>query len=162
MDVTAELVAPCGVEELFTWVGDLARYPAWLDIVPVAVPAEPHPEDRGPAWSVDLRGQMGPFARSKRLRMVRVLHQPPLSVRFERFEHDGRDHSVWALQADVEPLDDEDGRPTSLLRMRMHYGGALGGPIIEKLLADEITRSGPRLLALVAPDAPGAAGAADA
>ena len=48
------------VEELFTWVGDLARYPAWLDIVPVAVPADPHPEDRGPAWSVDLRGH-GPF-----------------------------------------------------------------------------------------------------
>lgn len=147
--MTAELVAPCGVEELFVWVGDLTRYPEWLDIVPVALPAEPHPEDRGPAWSVDLRGQMGPFARSKRLRMVRVLHAPPLSVRFERVEHDGRDHSAWALQADVEPLETENAHPASLLRMRMHYGGALGGPIVEKLLADEITRSGPRLLALV-------------
>lgn len=147
--MTAELVAPCGVEELFTWVGDLARYPAWLDIVPVAVPADPHPDDRGPAWSVDLRGQMGPFARSKRLRMVRVVHQPPLSVRFERVEHDGRDHSAWALEAVVEPLDAENSSPTSLLRMRMHYGGALGGPIVEKLLADEITRSGPRLLELL-------------
>jgi hypothetical protein len=149
VDVTAELVAPCGVEELFVWVGDLTRYPEWLDIVPVALPAEPHPEDRGPAWSVDLRGQMGPFARSKRLRMVRVLHAPPLSVRFERVEHDGRDHSAWALQADVEPLETENAHPASLLRMRMHYGGALGGPIVEKLLADEITRSGPRLLALL-------------
>jgi hypothetical protein len=149
VDVTAELVAPCGVEELFTWVGDLSRYPAWLDIVPVAVPADPHPEDRGPAWSVDLRGQMGPFARSKRLRMVRVLHQPPLSVRFERVEHDGREHSPWALEAVVEPLDAGSPGPASLLRMRMHYGGALGGPIVEKLLADEITRSGPRLLELL-------------
>ena len=149
MDVTAELVAPCGVEELFVWVGDLASYPAWLDIVPVAVPADPHPEDRGPAWMVDLRGQMGPFARSKRLRMVRVVHQPPLSVRFERFEHDGRDHSAWALQAEVEPLETENAHPASLLRMRMQYGGALGGPIVEKLLADEIIRSGPRLLALL-------------
>lgn len=155
MDVTAELVAPCGVEELFTWVGDLSRYPAWLDIVPVAVPADPHPEDRGPAWSVDLRGQIGPLARSKRLRMVRVLHQPPLSVRFERVEHDGKHHSDWALEAAVEPLDTENARPASLLRMRMHYGGALGGPIVEKLLADEITRSGPRLLALIDPE-PGA------
>jgi hypothetical protein len=92
---------------------------------------------------------MGPFARSKRLRMVRVLHAPPLSVRFERVEHDGRDHSAWALQADVEPLETENAHPASLLRMRMHYGGALGGPIVEKLLADEITRSGPRLLALL-------------
>lgn len=149
MDVTAELVAPCGVEELFTWVGDLARYPDWLDIVPVAVPADPHPDDPGPAWSVDLRGQMGPFARSKRLRMARVVHQPPQTVRFERVEHDDRDHSVWALQADVEPLDAENGSPASLLRMHLHYGGALGGAIVEKLLADEILRSGPRLLALV-------------
>ncbi|HMG40707.1 MAG TPA: SRPBCC family protein [Acidimicrobiales bacterium] len=149
MDVTAELVAPCGVEELFTWVGDLVRYPDWLDIVPTAVPAEPHPDDRGPAWSVDLRGQMGPFARSKRLRMVRVTHQPPLSVRFERVEHDGRHHSDWALQADVVPLDPENAHPSSLLRMQLHYGGALGGPIVEKLLADEITRSRPRLIELV-------------
>ena len=149
MDVTAELVAPCGVEELFTWVGDLGRYPDWLDIVPVAVPAEPDPADPGPAWSVDLRGQMGPFARSKRLRMVRVLHQPPQSVRFERVEHDGRHHSAWALQADVLPHEGENGRPASLLRMQLHYGGALGGPIVEKLLSDEILKSGPRLLELV-------------
>jgi len=149
VDVIAELVAPCGVEELFSWVGDLARYPDWLDIVPVAVPADPDPADPGPAWSVDLRGQMGPFARSKRLRMVRVLHQPPQSVRFERVEHDGRTHSAWALQADVMPHDGENSRPASLLRMQLHYGGALGGPIVEKLLSDEILRSGPRLLALV-------------
>lgn len=147
MDVTAELLAPCGVEELFTWVDDLSRYPQWLDIVPVAIPAESHPDDPGPAWSVDLRGQMGPFARSKRLRMARVLHQPPESVRFERVEHDGRKHSVWALQADVRPA--EDGGDGSLLQMRLHYGGALGGPIVEKLLADEIERSGPRLLQLL-------------
>jgi len=146
VDVTADLVAPCGVDELFTWVDDLSRYPEWLDIVPVAVPAEPHPDDPGPAWSVDLRGQLGPFARSKRLRMARVAHDPPHSVRFERVEHDSRNHSLWALQADVSPADGG-----SLLRMRLHYGGALVGPVIEKLLADEIERSGPRLLALVQP-----------
>lgn len=148
MDVTAELLAPCGVEELFTWVDDLSRYPQWLDIVPVAVPAEAHPDDPGPAWSVDLRGQMGPFARSKRLRMARVLHEAPHRVRFERVEHDGKNHSMWALEAAVEATADG-----SRLRMGLHYGGALGGPIVEKLLADEIERSGPRLLALVgAPD----------
>lgn len=144
MDVTAELLAPCGVEELFTWVDDLSRYPQWLDIVPVAIAAEAHPDDPGPAWSVDLRGQMGPFARSKRLRMARVVHEPPTRVRFERVEHDGRKHSDWALQADVLPA-----ASGSLLQMRLHYGGALGGPIVEKLLADEIERSGPRLLQLL-------------
>jgi hypothetical protein len=151
VDVTADLVAPCGVDELFSWVADLSLYPEWLDIVPVAMPAPPHPDDPGPAWSVDLRGQLGPFARSKRLRMARVVHQPPQRVRFERVEHDGRNHSSWALEAEVSPAGDGSG---SLLQMRLHYGGALVGPVIEKLLADEIERSGPRLLALVGSSPP--------
>jgi hypothetical protein len=37
----------------------------------------------------------------------------------------------------------------SLLTMRLHYGGSLVGPLVERLLADEIRQSKPRLLALV-------------
>jgi hypothetical protein len=33
--------------------------------------------------------------------------------------------------------------------MRLHYGGSLVGPVVERLLADEIRRSRPRLLTLV-------------
>jgi hypothetical protein len=33
--------------------------------------------------------------------------------------------------------------------MRLHYGGSLVGPVVERLLADEIRQSKPRLLALV-------------
>src|SRR3954462_11172760 len=33
VDLTATLDAPCGPEELFAWVDDLGRYPAWLTIV---------------------------------------------------------------------------------------------------------------------------------
>ena len=105
---------------------------------------EGHPDDPGPAWSVDLRGRLGPFARSKRLRMARTVHEPG-RVRFERVEHDGRQHSPWVLSADISPIDGG-----SRLRMHMHYGGSLVGPLIERLLADEITRSRPRLLALLA------------
>ena len=148
MDVTADLVAPCEPEALFEWVDDLERYPGWLDIVPRAVPVDPHPDDPGPAWSVDLRGRLGPFARSKRLRMVRTRHDRPREVRFERLEHDGRQHSPWTLQATVTPA--PDGQDGSVLTMRMHYGGSLVGPVVERLLADEIRRSKPRLLTLLA------------
>jgi hypothetical protein len=67
-------------------------------------------------------------------------------VRFERVEHDGRQHSPWVLSAQVDAA--EDG---SRLSMHLHYGGSLGGPLVERLLAEEISRSRPRLLALVAP-----------
>jgi hypothetical protein len=144
VDVTADLDAPCAPAELFEWVDDLGRYPQWLDIVPRAVPDEAHPDDAGPAWSVDLRGRLGPLARSKRLRMVRTALAPG-QVRFERVEHDGRRHSPWVLEASV---DETDGG--SRLRVHLHYGGSLVGPIVERLLADEIARSRPRLLALVA------------
>jgi uncharacterized protein YndB with AHSA1/START domain len=144
MDVTADLLAPCSPERLFGWVDDLAHYPEWLDIVPRATPVESRDGDPGPAWSVDLRGRLGPFARSKRLRMVRTVHEAPERVRFERLEHDGRSHSPWVLEARVAP--DPGG---SLLTMRLHYGGSLFGPVVERLLADEIRMSKPRLLALV-------------
>jgi hypothetical protein len=76
--------------------------------------------------------------------MARTVHEPG-RVRFERTEHDGRDHARWVLAAEVHPAD-----AGSRLRMDLHYGGSLVGPIVERLLADEITKSKPRLLALVA------------
>jgi hypothetical protein len=96
------------------------------------------------AWRVDLRGRLGPFARSKRLRMIRSHHDAPHAVRFERDEQDGRTHSPWVLDATVTVL--EDG---SRLTMHLHYGGGLFGPVLEPLLRDEIARSRPRLLALL-------------
>lgn len=141
MDVVASLAAPCEPTALFSWVDDLSRYPEWLDIVPRAVPAEADDDDPGPAWSVDLRGRLGPFARAKRLRMVRASHEPPRGVRFERAELHGRQHSDWLLEASVEP--DPAG---SVLTMRLHYGGRLWVPALDRLLAEEIQRSRPRLL----------------
>jgi hypothetical protein len=141
VDVTAALEAPGPPEELFPWVDDLARYPSWLSIVPRAVAGDPHPDDVGPAWSVDLRGRLGPFARAKRLRMVRTVHDSPGHARFERVEHDGREHSAWILDAEVAPAGSG-----SILTMRLHYGGRLWMPALDRLLAEEIERSRPRLL----------------
>lgn len=141
MDVVASLDAPCSPAVLFPWVDDLGRYPDWLDIVPRAQPVDPHDGDVGPAWSVDLRGRLGPFARAKRLRMVRTDHDADRHARFERVEHDGRDHSRWVLDAEITPTGE-----ASTLTMRLHYGGRLWMPALDRLLADEIERSRPRLL----------------
>jgi hypothetical protein len=144
MDVSAELVAPCDPTTLFAWVDDLTRYPQWLSIVPRAEPDGDEPD----AWRIDLRGRIGPLARSKRLRMVRTRHDRPTTVVFERDERDGQEHSAWVLRAEVVPVDEG-----SRLVMRLHYGGRLWEPLVERLLRDEIDTSKARLLALIAADA---------
>ena len=142
MELAADLDAPCPPEELFAWVDDLARYPSWLSIV---TRAEAYAGDP-PAWSVDLRGRLGPFARSKRLRMVRTSLEPPRLAVFERQEHDGRQHAPgccgprsarWAPGT------------ASHLTMRLHYDGSLWGPVLERLLGDKIEQGRLRLLELV-------------
>jgi Polyketide cyclase / dehydrase and lipid transport len=142
MERTEEVDAPVAASRLFAIVEDLERYPEWLDIVVAATPLDGDP----PAWDVELRGRVGPLARSKRLRMVRTVHEAPRRVVFERHEESGRG-SPWTLTATVEP-----SGSGSRLFMRLHYGGALWGPVIERLLADEITRARPRLLALLGAD----------
>ena len=137
MDVEATLDAPVPPAELFEWVDDLGRYPQWLSIVTAAVP-----DDGG--WVVDLRGRVGPLARSKRLRMERTHLEPGRAVVFDRVERDGRTHSRWTLRAAVDPT-----TGGSRLRMQLHYGGGLWGPVLERLLRDEIDRSRERLLSLV-------------
>lgn len=142
MDVTASLDAPVAAAALFEQIDDLSCYPDWLDIVPRAMPVAAHTDDVGPAWSVDLRGRLGPFARAKRLRMVRTVCEPDSHARFERREHDGRQHSSWVLDAVI------DQRPEGCrLTMRLHYGGRLWMPALDRILTDEIERSRPRLLA---------------
>jgi len=142
VDLTADLDAPCAPEVLFAHVDDLGGYPGWLEIVERAEPVDAHPDDDGDAaWSVDLRGRIGPLARSKRLRMVRTELRAPELVRFERREHDGRDHSAWILEARIDATDGG-----SHLVMRLHYGGSFGGMVLEHLLSDAIERSRPILL----------------
>jgi hypothetical protein len=146
MDVEASLAAPCSVEVLFAHVDDLGSYPEWIDLVHRA---EPLPADGGrPCWDVELRARLGPFARSKRLRMVRSVHSPEKGlVVFERLEVDGRDHSPWVLSATVTPHEVLGG---SRLDMNLHYGGGLWtGGVLERALTDQINAGSERLLRLV-------------
>jgi hypothetical protein len=147
VDVIADLEARAAATAVFAQIDDLARYPEWLGLVSRATPAEPHPDDDGPAWSIDLRARLGPLARAKRLRMVRTRHEPPRHATFERREHDGRDHSEWILRAEIDP--DVPAAGSSRLTMHLHYGGSLLGAVGERLLRDEIERSRPRFVALV-------------
>ncbi len=140
MDVVATLEAPHPPGRVWAVVADLGTYPAWLDIVPRADAAAD-----GGSWTVDLRARLGPFARSKRLRMVRTVADEPTTAVFERDEADGRQHSPWVLRAEV--ASSPGGGST--LTMRLHYGGSLFGPVLERLLGDTIERSRPKLLAVL-------------
>ena len=147
MDVRAELEAPCTPTELFAWVDDLGDYPAWMSLTHRVVPAEPSAEVDGdaPAWNVELRGRVGPLARSKRLRMVRTRLEDGRLVVFERRETDRRRHSPWVLTVRIE----EAGEGSRLL-VDLHYGGALWtGGLLERALSDEIERGRERLIELV-------------
>ena len=145
MDVAAELSCETTPDAMRNVIGDLSTYASWLEIVRTADPAPSHDSDPGPAWSVVLQGRIGPLRRTKRLRMVRSVDDR-LAVRFERRELDVRAHSPWVLDASIEPT----GADLVTLRMSLHYGGSLWVPILDRLLADEIAKSRPRLVALLA------------
>ena len=144
MDVTATVEAPVGVEKLFGVVSDLTTYPRWLGIVH-QVTAEATGLGEPSAWLVELRDKVGPFARSKRLRMVQSTCESPNIVVFERRETDGRKHSPWVLTARVATTG-----VGSNLTVDLHYGGTLfTGGVLERLLADQIAQGRERLLAVL-------------
>ncbi len=147
MDVNAALVTDVTPEAMYRVVSDLGRYPEWLDIVARAEPTGRVADDPGPAWVIDLRGQLGPLRRSKRLRMTRTVAREPNVARFERRELDGRSHSDWILEAVVTQTS-PDGSVE--LAMSLHYGGSMWIPLLDRILSDEILRSRGRLVELLA------------
>jgi hypothetical protein len=145
MDLSTSVELSASPERLFPWVSDLERYPEWLTIIAsvVAAPAA----DGASGHIVELRGRLGPFARSKRLRMVQARRVEHTEAVFERLELDGREHAMWRLAASVEPTRRGSG---SMLTMRLGYDGALFGPVVERLLRDEIETAKERLAHVVA------------
>ncbi|NLA34274.1 MAG: SRPBCC family protein [Actinobacteria bacterium] len=143
MDITATLKTDLAADVLYPVLADLGTYPEWSGIVSraVAVPSTLDADGHGAAWSIDLRGQVGPLRRSKRLRMERTESSEGRYVRFDRAEQDGRTHSAWVLTADLHAV----GAGTELT-MRLHYGGSLWVPMLDRILRDEIERSRPRLV----------------
>ncbi len=134
MHTSESVTVPARPELVFPHVVDLNAYPSWLELVHSAVP-----DDGGarPAWRVELRARVGPFARSKQLRMERTASIEHELAVFERAEVDGRDHARWSLRAELTPAD---GGATTVT-MHLAYEGRLWtGGLLEKVLEEEVRR----------------------
>jgi hypothetical protein len=144
IDVRASFDAEVSDARLFEVIRDLGTYPKWLEIVHFADAVDS--EDELQAWNVELRAKIGPFARSKRLRMVRTTDQSPTTVVFERREKDGKKHAPWVLRSEVTGTNGK-----SALVVHLHYGGSLfDGGIVERVLADQIENGKAKLTQFLA------------
>ena len=147
MQIERDTLVPGPPERAFALVDDLAAYPEWMDLVHDVEEVSPTDGDR--TWNVELQAQVGPFARSKRLRMVRTVHDPAHRVVFERAEVDGRRHSPWVLAATLDP-DGVDGGEVRLT-MTLTYGGNLWtGAVLQRVLDDHVERGAAALRDLLA------------
>ncbi|MGA0217563.1 MAG: SRPBCC family protein [Ilumatobacteraceae bacterium] len=77
---------------------DLSTYSEW---VPIVSRVEPDGDEH---WFVELGVAIGPFARSKRLRMKRSINNFD-RVGFVRDESDGRSHAGWELNLTLKSVD---------------------------------------------------------
>lgn len=139
MRTSESVLVPAASADVFPYVADLAEYPRWLPLVHSATP------DSEAAWTVELRARVGPFARSKRLRMERRQVVAGELVVFERAETDGRDHARWALRCELADADDG-----TVVTMHLAYDGRLWtGGLLERVLDEEVRRGRTGLLRLV-------------
>ena len=142
MELAADLDAPCPPEELFAWVDDLARYPSWLSIV---TRAEAYAGDPPPGRSTSVAASARSPGRSG------CGWCAPASSRRGWPCSSGR--STTAASTPPGCCGPRSARwapgTGSHLAMRLHYDGALWGPVLERLLADEIEQGRLRLLELV-------------
>ena len=146
MEIERSVELAASADDVFALVDDLDRYPQWMQLVHDVAVATPTADDR-PAWEVELQAQVGPFARSKRLRMVRTVHEPTSAVVFERDEVDGRRHSPWVLRCAIVP----DAGEHVQLTMTLVYGGNLWtGAVLQRVLDDHVERGAVELAALLA------------
>lgn len=133
--VVTEVIPGATPQWLFDQVASLDRYPLWMRLVHRTTDLEP--DDGRAAWWVELRARVGPFTRSKQLRMVRTQFEPGRRARFERIQADDRDHASWILDATV---DRADGGAS--MTMELEYSGQLWSrAVLGRILDDEIRRA---------------------
>lgn len=131
--------APAAV---YAVLADITTYESWLDVVTDVEPAS----GDDPAWFVTLRAKIGPFARSKRLRVIRTATDGASRVRFERSETDGRDHADWIMEARVQP---QAGGEGSDVELDLAYSGGLWSGPLDGVLGNQIDHAIERLPAYV-------------
>lgn len=136
-------------QQVMEIVSDLSTYPEWLDLVATATPDDSGHVAEGtaahsetcPAWLVTIRAKIGPFSRSKKLRMVRT-HQSDSEATFERRELDGRQHSAWVMASTV-----SEGPSGARLKIDLRYDGGLWSAPVEAILSGVTSSAGERLSA---------------
>ncbi len=144
MKIDVDLDVPAPPRSVWPHVEMLDRYPPWMRLVHRVEAVDPI--DGNPAWDVELRAKVGPFARSKRLRMARTACSEGSFVRFERAEFDGRDHAEWTLSTTL--IGSETG---SVVAAELFYGGDLWtGGVLERVLEQEIRQAKSSLLDVTA------------
>ncbi len=134
-------------DQLFEIVSDLSTFPQWIEVVHKVDPAQGEGSGGEPTWWVILRAQIGPLARSKRLRMSRTVNLAPAvdapgHVRFERSETDGRNHADWTMEVTVGP---SETAGTSWAECRLFYGGSLWSGLLDGQLDAVADRATERL-----------------
>ena len=134
MRVQSTVTVEASPVRVFPFVSDLGRYSEWMPLVHLAR------SDGESAWVVDLRAKVGPFARSKRLRMERTVCREPESdsdsaqVVFERRETDGKKHSSWILTVNIVPVNGG-----TRVDVDLEYQGTLWtGGLLEQVLHHNI------------------------
>jgi hypothetical protein len=152
MDIEARLTTPAAPSRVLALVDDLGVYPQWMPLVHRAEPVVGVAD----AWNVELRAKVGPFARSKKLRMVRSAYERTEGAErgdvsrivFERRETDERQHAMWRLTATVTAANSAVGGAE--LVMHLHYDGRLFVSVVEAILRQNIDAGRVRLAELLA------------
>ncbi len=125
-------------------LADLSTHVEWNDVVAEAIPAATGSLSSTPAWITTLRANVGPFARSKKLRMARTENQIGVDgvrrITFERREVDEREHADWIMRVEVAP--DGDG---TVVELSLEYSGGLWVGALDGVLRAAIDRATAKL-----------------
>jgi carbon monoxide dehydrogenase subunit G len=127
MQYSSDVVVAVEPTRVYPYVADLARYVEWMPMVHEV-------ETLGDGvWNVELRAKVGVFARSKRLRMKRIMDTTQ-NIVFERDEIDGKRHSPWTMAIALQPTD-----AGSVVTVDLSYGGTLWtAGILDRVLAAQV------------------------
>ena len=136
----SELRVAASSSEVRNVLEDLTTYPHWNDLVKSVEP------DGTTAWLATIEARVGPFARSKRLRMVREETTDPDILGFVRDEPQRESFAQWRMRAVVQEVEgDGEAEEHSLVQLELHYDGDLWTSPLEGILSSAIDRAVQRL-----------------
>lgn len=134
MRASSSVTVPATIDRVVPHLVDLSGYPQWM---PMIHSIERDDDGAEVGWLVELRAKVGPFARSKRLRMVRTQNDQSrdgASIVFERKERGGASHSVWRMSVNVTSRG-----PSTDVSIDLEYGGTLWtAGVLDRVLAGNI------------------------